>query len=101
MNFLRVGPRVGLRPEYWEIGNECYGATWETDQQALPHDPYTYATRVKDYIAKMKAVDSTIMIGVVVVPSDTDYSNGYTSHTVTNSRTGVATNAGRRSCFPP
>jgi alpha-L-arabinofuranosidase len=89
MNFLRVGRAAPYGLKYWEIGNECYGATWETDLNTNPHDPYTYATRAKDYIAKMKAVDPTIKIGVVVTNREDDYSNGYT-HTVTNPRTGVA-----------
>lgn len=91
MNFLRVGRPAGYGFKYWEIGNECYG-TWETDEQAIKHDAYTYATRAKDYIAKMKAVDPTIKVGVVVVPSETDYANGNTSHPATNPRTGTAYN---------
>ncbi len=91
MNFLRVSRNDPYGLKYWEIGNECYG-TWETDEQANPHDGYTYATRVKDYITKMKAVDSTIKIGVVVVPSETDYANGYTSHPAVNPRTSALNN---------
>jgi alpha-N-arabinofuranosidase len=66
MNFLRISRDTPLGIKYWEIGNECYG-TWETDQQAVPHDPVTYANRVRDYIAKMKSVDPSIKVGVVVV----------------------------------
>jgi len=91
MNFLRANRLTPYGFKYWEIGNECYG-TWETDEQAIKHDGFTYATRAKDYIAKMKAVDSTIKIGVVVVPSETDYANGNTSHPATNPRTGTAYN---------
>ena len=89
MNFLRVGRTAAYGVKYWEIGNECYGAPWETDLQSLPHDPFTYATRAKEYIARMKAVDSSIKIGVVVVPSETQYANGYTAHTVTSPRVGA------------
>ena len=88
MNFLRVARSAAYGLKYWEIGNECYGKAWETDLQSLPHDPFTYATRAKDYIARMKAVDPTIKIGVVVVPSETEYANGYTGHTVTSPRVG-------------
>jgi len=91
MNFLRASRTTAYGIKYWEIGNECYGL-WETDEQAVRHDAYTYATRAKDYIAKMKAVDPTIKIGVVVVPSETDYANGHSSHPATNPRTGVSTN---------
>ena len=87
-NFLRVGRTAPLGIKYWEIGNECYGATWEADVQGLvanrpgvAHDPYTYAVRVRDYIAKMKAVDPTIKIGVVAVTGvDSDANN--TNHPV-------------------
>ncbi|MEO6992138.1 MAG: FG-GAP-like repeat-containing protein [Lacunisphaera sp.] len=68
MNFLRISRSSPVGAKYFEIGNECYG-TWETDQQTLAHDPTTYANRVQQYIAKMKAVDPTIKIGVVVVTS--------------------------------
>lgn len=66
MNFLRVGRSAAYGIKYWEIGNENYG-TWETDEQPVKHDPTTYANRANDYIARMKAVDPTIKIGVVAV----------------------------------
>jgi hypothetical protein len=50
--------------QYWEIGNENYG-DWERDDNSLPHDPVTYATRAKEYIRQMKAVDPSIKVGVV------------------------------------
>lgn len=68
MNFLRVARSATVGAKYWEIGNECYG-TWETDQQAIAHDPTTYANRAQQYMAKMRAVDPTIKIGVVAVTS--------------------------------
>lgn len=76
MNFLRRGRAAPYGLKYWEIGNENYGP-WETDEQAVKNDPTTYADRAKDYIAKMKAVDPTIKIGVVVVTSreNADYKN--------------------------
>jgi alpha-N-arabinofuranosidase len=76
--------------KYWEIGNENYGS-WETDIQTRPHDPYTYATRAKDYITKMKAADATIKVGVVVVTGEDSYAN-YTDHPATNPRTGLIHN---------
>lgn len=90
MNFLRLGRAAAVGVKYWEIGNECYG-TWETDEQAVRHDPYTYAVRAKDYIAKMKAVDPTIKIGVVAVTGETSYANN-TAHPATNPRTGAVRN---------
>jgi hypothetical protein len=55
--------RCGFK--YWEIGNENYGG-WEHDENLPSHDPVTYATRAKEYIRQMKAVDPTIKVGVVV-----------------------------------
>ncbi|MBP1619793.1 MAG: abf2 1 [Acidobacteria bacterium] len=75
---------------YWEIGNENYGS-WETDTQAVPHDPYTYAVRARDYIAQMKAVDPLVRVGVVVVTGEDSYANN-TAHPATNPRTGQVHN---------
>jgi hypothetical protein len=84
-NFLRLGRATPFGLKYWEIGNECYGS-WETDYQAAPQDPYTYATRVRDYAAKMRVVDPTIKVGVVVTTGEDSYAN-YTNHPATNPRT--------------
>ena len=70
---------------YWEVGNENYG-TWETDLNARPHDPFTYATRFKDYAAQMKAADPSIKIGAVCVTGEDSYAN-YSDHPATNART--------------
>lgn len=84
-NFLRISRTAPLGFKYWEIGNECYG-TWETDSNAVPNDPYTYATRARDYLRLMKAVDATIKIGVVVAPGEDNYSNN-ANHFALNPRT--------------
>lgn len=76
--------------KYWEVGNENYGS-WETDANARPHDPFTYATRFKDYVAQMKAVDPTIKIGAVVETGEDDYAN-YSDHPALNPRTGQTHN---------
>ena len=76
----------GYGVKYWEIGNENYGG-WETDQNVRPHDPYTYATRFKDYHDRMKAVDPAIKIGAVAITGEDSYAN-YTDHPATNPRTG-------------
>jgi hypothetical protein len=86
-NFLRISRAAPLGFKYWEIGNECYG-TWETDSNAVPHDPWTYATRARDYLNQMKAVDSTIKIGVVVTPGEGSCSNN-ANHFAINPRTGT------------
>ena len=90
-NFLRISRPAPLGFKYWEIGNEVYGASWETDSNTVPHDPYTYALRARDYISLMKAADPTIKVGVVVVPGEDNYANN-TSHPATNSRTHVVHN---------
>ena len=73
--------------KYWEIGNECYGS-WETDDHAIAHDPYTYATNAVAYIQQMKAAYPAvpIKVGVVVVPGEGSYSNNAT-HFAVNLRT--------------
>jgi len=84
-NFLRLGMTTPLGIHYWEIGNECYGS-WETDTNSTTHDPYTYAVRAKDYIARMRAVDPGIRIGVVIINGEDAYANN-TQHPTTNPRT--------------
>ncbi len=84
-NFLRISRSTPLGFKYWEIGNECYG-TWETDSNAVPNDPYTYAVRATNYIGLMKAVDPTIKIGVVSTPGE-DTSVNNMNHSATNPRT--------------
>jgi alpha-N-arabinofuranosidase len=84
-NFLRLSRTAPLNFKYWEIGNECYGG-WETDSNAVAHDPFTYATRATNYIALMKAVDPTIKIGVVSAPGEDAFANN-ASHPAINPRT--------------
>ncbi len=86
-DFLAIGRSAPLGIKNWEVGNECYG-TWERDTNALPNHAYTYAVRATNYIARMKAVDPTIKVGVVVVPGESAYANGYTDHPAVNPRTG-------------
>ena len=90
-NFLRISRPAPLGFKYWEIGNEIYGASWETDSNSVPHDPYTYALRARDYISLMKAVDPTVKIGIVVTPGEDSFANN-TSHPVVNPRTGLTHN---------
>ena len=89
-NFLRISCAAPLGFKYWEIGNEVYGS-WETDSNTVPHDPYTYALRSRDYISLMKAVDPTVKIGVVVTPGEDSYANN-SSHPALNPRTGQTHN---------
>ena len=77
-NFLRISRAAPVGFKYWEIGNENYGS-WETDSNAVPHDPYTYAMRANAFMLLMRSVDPTIKIGVVVTPGVNGYVNN-TSH---------------------
>lgn len=85
MNFLRLGLTPSLTQpmgfKYWEIGNEVYGNTWEYDKHSPANEPYTYATNAAAFITKMKAVDPTIKIGVVVETGQDSYGNGNTTNT--------------------
>ncbi len=93
MNFLRLGRTAPFGVKDWEIGNENYGL-WEHDERPVgeTHNAFVYATRAREYIAKMKAVDPTIRTGVVALPNEIDYHNGYTAHPATNPRTGAVRN---------
>jgi alpha-N-arabinofuranosidase len=86
-DFLAIGRSAPFGIKNWEIGNECYG-TWERDTNTLPNNAYTYAVRATNYFALMKAVDPTINVGVVAVPDESAYNNGYTDHPAINPRTG-------------
>ena len=60
----------GYGAKYWEIGNEVYGnghygSSWENDTHA-DKSPTAYANNFLSYVSAMKAVDSTIKIGVVL-----------------------------------
>ena len=75
VRYANVTHHYGIK--YWEIGNEVYGngtygADWEPDNHCTgtsnPTDcgPAVYAQNVKAYIAAMKAVDPSIVVGVVL-----------------------------------
>jgi alpha-N-arabinofuranosidase len=85
VNYANRTRQYGFK--YWEIGNENYGS-WELDNSARPHDPVTYATRFKDYVQQMKAVDPSIKIGAVVLADDDSFAN-YADESAVNPRTGA------------
>ena len=75
VRYSNVTKHYGIK--YWEIGNEVYGngtygANWEPDQHCASGSnpsncgPAVYAQNVKAYIAAMKAVDPSIVVGVVL-----------------------------------
>jgi len=97
MNMFRINHPAAFGIKYWEVGNELYGngyyygsCGWEADMHvAYPASgtcsnrmnnaalsPAAYGTAVKAYAQAMKAVDSTIKIGgIIVAHSATEYSN--------------------------
>lgn len=70
VKYSNVTKKYGFK--YWELGNECYG-TWEEDIHAKKWDAVTYATQAKDYFARMRKVDKTIKVGVVVTPGEDSF----------------------------
>ena len=75
VRYSNVTKHYGIK--YWEIGNEVYGngtygANWEPDQHCASGSnpancgPAVYAQNVKAYVAAMKAVDPSIVVGVVL-----------------------------------
>ena len=87
-NMFRISHPAPFGIKYWEVGNELYGngyyyggCGWEADMH-VPYpasgactdrmnnaalSPAAYGTAVKAYATAMKAVDSTIKIGGIVV----------------------------------
>jgi alpha-L-arabinofuranosidase len=88
VQYANVSRRLGFK--YWEVGNENYGS-WEADSNSRPHDPFTYATRFRDYFVQMKAVDPAIKVGAVVITGEDSYAN-YSDHPAVNPRTGQSHN---------
>jgi len=92
-NFLRIGHPLPFGVKYWEVGNEIYGSSWETDQHGkagsglsgVAHDPYTYAQAFASFQKAMYAADATIHIGAVTTQLENDYGLG--THAVTNPNT--------------
>ena len=92
-NFLRIGRKTPIGIQYWEIGNENFGAGYYGGgngyclNYAVPY-PYTtyprsgntnlspaaYGKGVKSFSLLMKQVDPTIKIGAVVSTPPGDYS---------------------------
>jgi hypothetical protein len=75
VRYSNVTKHYGIK--YWEIGNEIYGngtygANWEPDRHCASGSnpancgPAVYAQNVKAYVAAMKTVDPSIVVGVVL-----------------------------------
>lgn len=95
-NFLRISHPAPFGFRYWEVGNECYGTTWEYDEHGVAgtgllgakNDPYTYAGEFKRFYDQMLAVDSSIKIGAVGTLGENEWGIG--ANRVTNPRTGIS-----------
>jgi hypothetical protein len=96
-NMFRISHPNPFGVKYWEVGNELYGngyyygsCGWEADmhvaypasgtcsdrQNNAALSPAAYGTGVKAFSEAMKAVDSTIKIGgIVVAHSDSEYAD--------------------------
>jgi hypothetical protein len=90
-NFLRIERPDPIGIEYWEVGNEVFGNGYyenggdegfELDMH-VPYDgtnrhdhpdlsPARYGQGVAEFVAAMKAVDSTIKVGAVLVTPPAD-----------------------------
>ncbi len=90
LNFLRAGRSAPLHFQYWEIGNETYGS-WEQDDHARRHDPFTYAGIAAQYMQLMRRIDPSIQIGVSVTEGEDGFAT-YSDHPATNPRTGKSHN---------
>ncbi|MFC0541663.1 cellulose binding domain-containing protein [Kutzneria chonburiensis] len=75
VRYANVTHHYGIK--YWEIGNEIYGngtygGSWEPDRHCAAGSnpancgPAVYAQNAKAYISAMKAVDPSIVVGVVL-----------------------------------
>ncbi|HEX3356038.1 MAG TPA: hypothetical protein VHS31_03565 [Tepidisphaeraceae bacterium] len=74
---------------YWGIGNEIYGATWETDEHGtasdhLPmpagttraaHDPTTIVSFAKQFQTLANEIDPTISVGIDSQATDGQFNN--------------------------
>ena len=98
-NFLRIAHPTPFGFHDWEVGNENYGG-WENDLHGTSgsglsgtaHDPYTYAQAFAQFSVKMRAVDSSIRVGIPAVPGEDSYGNG--THPATNPNESASQHSG-------
>lgn len=64
--------QLNLGITYWELGNENYGP-WQAGFDLA--DPQEYADACLNFASKMKAIDSTIKIGIVLYEGDGGFNN--------------------------
>ena len=77
-NVLRASHPQPFGIKLIEIGNECWGDTWECDLHGTPYsklsgkawDARTYAGYAARFMAQMRAVDPTVKVGVVATYDD-------------------------------
>jgi len=77
-NVLRASHPQPFGIKLIEVGNECWGDTWECDLHGTPYsklsgkawDAGTYAGYAGRFMAQMRAVDPTVKVGVVATYDD-------------------------------
>jgi hypothetical protein len=77
-NLVRYANRTkdyGIK--YWEIGNELFSNTTETDFHPNPNTGASYAEYEPEFYKAMKAVDPTIKIGVPVGMTTYHWQSGF------------------------
>lgn len=81
LNFLRISHPAPFAFHHYEIGNEVYGSSWETDHHTPAHDPATYVAFAKQFAALSQNIDSSISIGLAIVAGTEQ--NNWTSNVLT------------------
>jgi alpha-L-arabinofuranosidase len=72
LNFLRIDQTAPFGLDDFEVGNEIYGSSWETDNHGQggdtgkPHDPATYVKFAKQFAAYAAQIDPSASIGLDV-----------------------------------
>jgi alpha-N-arabinofuranosidase len=64
-DWVRYVNGKGTQVRYWEIGNELYTKDSSPISKATTTDPRTYASRVRQFAAAMRAADPSIKIGAI------------------------------------
>jgi RHS repeat-associated protein len=85
LNFLRIDRSASFGFQYFEVGNEVYGANpayaaqegtvpWETDEHASPGDPATYVAFAKQLQTVADEINPAVKLGI---DADITYSSAW------------------------
>src|SRR3954469_18640781 len=85
LNFLRINHPAPFGFHFYEVGNEEYGLSWETDHHTPAHDPATYISFAKQFAALAQQIDPAITIGLDVVTGSEQ--NNWTANILTQCAT--------------